>query len=77
MTPLSELDEAAVALTQAAWHAGLRVGLAFGRAETSVDAPYRICDQCQGYGRRQRGDVAERECGRCHGTGVVLNDEGD
>lgn len=74
LTPLSDLDEAAVTLVTAAWLSGTRVGDAFARAElTSLDAAPRVCARCHGYGRRT-GDA--RDCEVCRGTGLVAGNQG-
>ena len=71
--PLALLDEAAVALVNAAWHAGADVGHAFALAEQSLDTPWRICPRCQGNGTRHHIFDAEKDepCIVCRGNGYV------
>lgn len=72
-TPLDELDAAAVALANAAWMAGSRVGDAFARAERSLVGEYAICTHCDGEGTRPAAgdDDAPGMCVACGGRGLV------
>ncbi len=78
ITPLSTMDEAAIALCLAAWHAGTAVGDAFARAEEALHSPpERVCDHCDGYGKVRRGEYKGQRCIACRGRGVVPAGETD
>ncbi len=69
ITPLSDLDEAAVALVNAAWQAGATVGAAFADAQAVLtSASHHVCFPCNGRGRCM-GEP--RDCVRCGGRGLV------
>jgi hypothetical protein len=74
ISPLSELDAAAVALVNAAWLEGTRVGAAFARAEDELDAAFRVCGRCGGYGSDARGADPSASCVGCDGRGYVTRD---
>jgi hypothetical protein len=66
--PVVLLDEATVALVTTAWLAGAEVGAAFAEAARALDYDVRICQSCDGNGRRRGEDGA---CPTCGGTGTV------
>jgi hypothetical protein len=72
--PLTLMDEAAVALVNAAWHEGTHIGAAFARAEDELDAPWRICGQCNGTGAPRDNDEHAKACRGCGGKGFVTRD---
>jgi hypothetical protein len=75
--PLVALDEAAVAMANAAWVAGARVGDAFARAERSFQSGYRICPRCHGQGVRDGDGDGDGSgtCFDCRGRRVVPADD--
>lgn len=71
ITPLVLMDEAVVALVNAAWLNGSRIGAAFARAEDTVAAPFRICQVCNGTGRNARGSHKGEGCRACNELGFT------
>jgi hypothetical protein len=71
--PLNVMDEAVVALANAAWYAGTAVGAAFAKAEGSLETPFAICGTCSGGGRLRDGRYAGQQCMGCGGKGFVTN----
>jgi len=72
--PVVLLDEAAVALVNAAWIAGAEVGAAFAGAASALDYEIRICRRCDGNGRVYGQD---RDCATCGGEGTLPAERGD
>ena len=69
------LDEAAVGLFCAGWHAGARAAQA-ASADTGFAVPVASCPRCHGHGRLWNGswvrhpDADETPCPACGGSGV-------